>query len=173
MFYSQAALLTAVSILGVSAKKEHGYLRDHEANDEDYEYKYVQCPGFESYGGCHCNLWCGDDDDFLVRPEWCKCDEAMACCENDYNTPGNAVPSKVKLHVQEGDEANDEDYGYKYVQCPGSSQKCRCNLWCFDFEEDDWLFRPEFCQCDEAKACCENDYNTPGNAVPSKAKLHV
>merc|ERR1719282_495755 len=104
----------------------------------------VFCPGQPSENFCDCGGdctgnpdFCACDEDCTNKPEWCQCEDAQECCGG---TSSNLLPSSFDSVFGKGETGN--------ILCPGQLTENFCDC------EGDCTGNPDFCACDEAKACC-------------------
>merc|ERR1719282_915920 len=91
----------------------------------------VLCPDQPKENYCDC------DGDCTNKPEWCQCEDAQECCGG---TSPNLLPSSFNSVFGKGESDN--------ILCPGQPTENFCDC------EGDCTGNPDFCACDEAKACC-------------------
>merc|ERR1739848_544207 len=81
--------------------------------------------------------YCDCDGDCTNKPEWCQCEDAQECCGG---TLSNLLPASFDSVFGRGESDN--------ILCPGQPTENFCDC------EGDCTGNPDFCACDEAKACC-------------------
>jgi len=97
----------------------------------------VLCAGQPPENYCDC------DGDCTEKPEWCQCVNAQECCGGDTHSSSDELPLPLS-----SDSIFGEGEFVKKILCPGQPTKNFCDC------EGDCTGHPDFCACDEGKACC-------------------